>query len=271
MRGAVQVQGNVIAFGTGLVCPPQHGGVVAAHFRTARAVGRGPVEVVENQAADGVDTVVHPRGQDVDTKGILVGWRQAQLGAGPVYLRAHVHGGPRVVGRDPFGIESDRGAAGVYEHVDGDRRHRHELGAVLHADGIPVGAEDLDRLVTGGAEGLEPLVGLLAVVEGGGHAMDADKRVGDEFERGPFARLVGIVRLDVAIDCRDKGHLSVSGRQKAQQTRIHLPSRMRKPMLAQSRVLDGGGGNEDMATMVVNQLLPCWAKAKARWTSTVKV
>lgn len=64
---------------------------------------------------------------------------------------------------------------------------------MLHANGITVGTENLDRLIARGAKGLEPLVGLLAVIEGRRHAMDANVRVGDELERCPFAGLVRIV------------------------------------------------------------------------------
>lgn len=204
------MQSNVISFVTGLVCPPQHGGIVSAHFRTASAVGRGPVKVFENQAPDGMNSVVNACGQDIDAEGILLGWRQAKLSTGPVNLRAHVHGRTSVVRRYPFCIKRHSSAAGVYEHVDRHRRDRYELGAVLHTNCISVGAKDLDRLIAGGAECFEPLIGLLAVVEGGGHAMDADERVGNEFERRPLASLVRIMGLDVAIDC---GRKLVSRRQ----------------------------------------------------------
>lgn len=71
---------------------------------------------------------------------------------------------------------------------------------MLQASGISIGAENLDRRVTGSAESFQALVGLLTVIEGRGHAMDADKRVGHELKGGPRASLFGVVGLNMAID-----------------------------------------------------------------------
>lgn len=72
---------------------------------------------------------------------------------------------------------------------------------MLHAQGVTIGAEDLDGGVAGGPEGFETLVGLLAVVEGRGHAMDADEGVADEFGGRPLTSFLGPVGFDVAVDC----------------------------------------------------------------------
>jgi hypothetical protein len=69
---------------------------------------------------------------------------------------------------------------------------------VLHAAGILGRAKDLD-CVAWGAEGLEALVGLLAVVEGGSHAVDAQEGVGDEGWGAPLTGFLGVVGFDVAV------------------------------------------------------------------------
>ena len=77
--------------------------------------------------------------------------------------------------------------------------------------------------VVGGAESFEALIGLLAVVEAGGHAMDAEEGVGDEFWGGPLSGLLGVVAFDVAVYfadfeadvvpvCRRAGSVSCSER-----------------------------------------------------------
>ena len=53
-----------------------------------------------------------------------------------------------------------------------------------HALGVEGGAEDGD-FVRGGADGFEAFVGLHAVVEGGGEAVEAEVGVGDERRGGP--------------------------------------------------------------------------------------
>lgn len=200
MGCTVQVQGDVEALFACLVRPPQHGRIVAADLGASGAVGRSAVKLVQDEAAHRVHTVVHTGWQHVDTEGVLLGRAQAELCARAVDLRSHVHGSSRVVGWHPLGIEGDGRLAGVDKHVDWNRRDRDALGAVLHAGGIAVGAENLDGRVAGCAEGLEALVDLLAVVEGGCHAVDTDEGVGDELQGRPFPGLVGVAGLDVAID-----------------------------------------------------------------------
>jgi hypothetical protein len=43
---------------------------------------------------------------------------------------------------------------------------------------------------------------LLAVVEGGCHAVQAEVGVGDEGGRSPLASFDGVVGFDMAVDCR---------------------------------------------------------------------
>lgn len=197
--GAVEVEGDAVALGSGAVAPAQHGGIVAAHLGAAGAVGGGAVKLVEDQAVDGVGAVVDAGGQDVDAEHVLLGRAQTELSAGAVDLGADVHGGARLVGRDVLGIEGDGSLYGVEEQVSRDGRAADEGGRVLHADGVAVGAEDLN-VAGGGAECLETLIGLLAVVQGRGHAVDADEGVRDELGSSPFPRLDRVVALDVAID-----------------------------------------------------------------------
>lgn len=87
---------------------------------------------------------------------------------------------------------------GFNEDVLRDLGNGDEVCGVLHAESVFGGAEDLDGVV-GGTEGLQALIGLLAVVEAGGHAVDAKEGVGDEFWGGPLSGLLGVVAFDVAV------------------------------------------------------------------------
>jgi hypothetical protein len=70
---------------------------------------------------------------------------------------------------------------------------------VLHALGVRLRTEDIDRLVVGRTVSLKTFVALLAVVEGGCHAMDAHEWRLNELGGGPFAGLDGVGRFDVAV------------------------------------------------------------------------
>ncbi|RBQ66890.1 hypothetical protein VDGD_21652 [Verticillium dahliae] len=200
--GTTRVQRDAVALGAGLVAPAQDGGVVAADLGVAGAVGGGAVKLVEDEGLDGVDAVVDAGRDDEDGKGVLVGRREAELGARAVDLGAHVHGGARGVRRHKGGVEGDGGAAGVEEGLLGHAGHRGDVGRVLEAQGVAVGPEEGDRVVAGAAEGLEALVRLLAVVEGRRHAVDAHKGRRHELERRPLAGRLAVGGLDVAVDWR---------------------------------------------------------------------
>lgn len=199
---AIQVQRNPVALVARAVAEAQHGRVVAADLGVSRTVRRGAVKVVEDERVDGVGAVVDARGDHEDGEDVLLGRVEAELGGGAVQLGADVHGGAGLVGRDEAGVEGDGGLDGVEEEGLGDARHGDDVGGVLEAQGVLVRAEDVDCGVTGRAEGLEALVGLLAVVEGRGHAVDAHEGVRDELEGGPLAGRDGVGGLDVAVDWR---------------------------------------------------------------------
>jgi len=130
----------------------------------------------------------------------------------------------------------------------GDCRNGDHCGGVCKAGGISIWAEDSDFVIRG-AKGFHPFVGLLPVVEGGSHAMEAEERVCYEFGFGPHAGLDAVVGFDVAIDCwklaRAK-YIEVMGSGGV----VCLPSRTRKPMSLQSMVFTGGGGNAIFAWAV---------------------
>lgn len=172
--------------------------IVSTNLGTAGTIGRGTIELVEDEALDQVSTMVDTSGHDEDAEHVLFRWDEAQLGARPVDLWADVHGGTGLVRRDELGVEGDGGLNGVNEQVLGHGRTRDELGGALHAGGIAVGTKDGD-LVIGSAEGLQPLVGLLTVIQSRGHAVDADVGVRNKLEGRPFARLDRVVRLDVTV------------------------------------------------------------------------
>lgn len=66
---------------------------------------------------------------------------------------------------------------------------------------VPVWAEEGDSVAGDVAEGFEALEGLLAVVEAGREAVDADVGRGDEFGFRPAACAVGEVGFDVPVYC----------------------------------------------------------------------
>lgn len=202
---AVQMQSDAVSLGTGLVAPAKNGRIVAADLGIAGSLGGGAVKVVQDKSLDGVRAVVDTSRHDKDAEGILFGGGQAQLRAGAVELWANIQRSTRLVRRDKAAVESDGGAASLDKHVDGDMGHGGNVGRVLQAHGVLVGAENGEAAVLAGhAEGLEALVGLLAVVEGGRHAMEAHIGVGDELERRPLASGLGVGRFDVSVDCAEK-------------------------------------------------------------------
>jgi len=73
-----------------------------------------------------------------------------------------------------------------------------ERGGVRHSGGILGWAEDGNAII-GGSESFDAFVGLLAVVKGRSHAMEAEVGVCDEFWRGPLACVDGVVGFYVAI------------------------------------------------------------------------
>lgn len=200
MLDAVEVQRDAVALGARLVAPAQHGRVVAADLDVAGAVGRRAVKVLEDQALDGVHAVVDARGDHEDAERVLLGRRQAQLRAGAVDLRPDIHGRARLVGGHEARVERHGGLARLHEEVFRHGRHAHDLGRVLHAHGVLVRAEQRNLLVARQAEGLEALVGLLPVVEGRRHAVDADEGVRHILERRPLAGVHRVRRFDVAVD-----------------------------------------------------------------------
>lgn len=189
VRSTVQVQGDAEALGSGSLAPAQHRRVVAADLGAAGSVWRGAVELVQDQGVDRMGAVVDTSRQDVDAEHVLLRRVQAQLGAGAVDLGPDVHGGARLVRGHVLSIEGDGGLDSIDEEVVGDGRAGDELSRVLHAGGVAVRTEDLD-VARGGAEGLEALIGCLAVVEGRGHSVDPDEGVRHELEGRPFPGLL---------------------------------------------------------------------------------
>lgn len=181
-----------------LITVTQYRGVVAANLCAARALGGRAVEVLEDESLHGVDAVVDADREDVDAESVFLRRAEAELGGGAKDERADVHGCAGLEGGHVRGVEGDGGVDGFDEDVLWDLGDGDEVCGVLHAEGVFGGAEDLDGVV-GSAEGFEALIGLLAVVEAGGHAVDAEEGVGDEFWGGPLSGLLGVVAFDVAV------------------------------------------------------------------------
>lgn len=81
-----------------------------------------------------------------------------------------------------------------------DRRDGDHCCRVCQPGGIAGWSED-GNFIIGGAEGFHAFVGLLPVVEGGGHAMEAEEGVCYEGGFGPDTSLDAEVGFDVTIDC----------------------------------------------------------------------
>lgn len=196
--------------------------VVTADLCAARSFRGGAIEVLKNEGLDGVNTVVDADGEDVDAESVFLRRAEAELSGGPKDERADVHRSACLEGGHVRGIQSDGGVDGFDEDSLWDLGDGDEVRGVLHAEGVFGGAEDLDGVVWG-AEGLEALICLLAVVEAGGHAVDAEEGVGDEFGGGPLSGLLGVVAFDMAVYftdfeadvvpvCRRAGSVSCSER-----------------------------------------------------------
>jgi hypothetical protein len=181
-----------------LITVTEDRGVVTANLCAAGSLRGGTIKVLKDEGLDGVDAVVDANGEDVDAESVFLRRAEAELGRGSKDERADVHRCARLEGGHVRGVEGDGGVYGFDEDSLWDLGDGDEVRGVLHAEGVFGGAEDLDGVVWG-AEGLEALIGLLAVVEAGGHAVDAEEGVGDEFGGGPLSGLLGVVAFDVAV------------------------------------------------------------------------
>jgi len=85
------------------------------------------------------------------------------------------------------------------EYVLGHRWDGYERCGVLETGCVAVGTE-YGNFVGGGSECFHAFVGLLAVVEGGGHAVEAEVGVGDEFGGRPLSSFGAVVGFYVAVD-----------------------------------------------------------------------
>lgn len=88
----------------------------------------------------------------------------------------------------------------LQEQLDGGLGHGHKAGRLLHTLRVHVGAENVDGLVVGAADGFEAFVALLAVVQAGGHAMNAEVGVFHKLRGRPLAGFGGVVGFDMAGD-----------------------------------------------------------------------
>ena len=70
---------------------------------------------------------------------------------------------------------------------------------MCHSGCVILGSEYRDGVVGGRAEGFHSFVGLLAVVEAGGHAVDGEVGGGYEGWFGPLAGFDAVVGFDVAV------------------------------------------------------------------------
>ena len=96
------------------------------------------------------------------------------------------------------GIKSDGEVHTAQEMRFRYRRDGDEGGGVGHTGRVLRGAEYGDA-VGRGAEGFDAFIGLLAVVEAGGHAMEAEVWVGHEDWRGPLGGGDRVVGFNVAV------------------------------------------------------------------------
>lgn len=189
---------------------------------------------------------------ETDSKDVLVRGTQAELGTAAKQERPHVHAGAGGVRGDELGVPGDGHVDGAQEEVVGRGGHGDEGGAVLHAAGVQHGAEHADVAVVGGAEGLEALVALLAVVEPGREAVHREEGRDDEGGRRPGAGAGGVAALDVAVDLADTEadvgpvwgeRVSEETIQTDRQIQIQIIQReIRTDRVCRRREAHGGGG-----------------------------
>lgn len=194
----IEVQGDAKTLIACFITVTKDRCVVTTDLCAARALRGRAVEVLEDESLDGVDTVVDANGEDIDAESVFLRRAEAELGRGSKYERADVHCCTSLERRHVRGIEGDGGVDGFDEDILWDLGDGDKVCRVLHAEGVFGGTEDLDG-VAWGAEGFEALISLLAVVEAGSHAMDAEEGVGDEFWGRPLSCLLGVVAFDVAV------------------------------------------------------------------------
>lgn len=108
------------------------------------------------------------------------------------------------------------------------RRDCDKAGRVSHSFCVGRCAED-SYLVFWGSECFDPFKGLLGIVQGRCHTVDAEVGVLDELGFAPFAGLRVVVGFDMAIDCMN-GELRVN----VTEACSYMPSRTMKPILLQS-------------------------------------
>lgn len=100
---------------------------------------------------------------------------------------------------DKLCIQADRQVYAVLEVLDGHLWNGDERGAMLHALCVLLRTEDINHLVRGITECFQAFVALLAVVQTGCHAVQAQKGVFYELGRCPFSRFLRVRRFDVAV------------------------------------------------------------------------
>ena len=179
-----------IAGGVGEHAGVQRHGVVEAGLDVAGAVGRGAVEL-GNDELDGLDAalVVRADRSDEDAELILVGGLHADDVARGEHERADVERGAGAEGRHPGGVGLDDLLNGLDELILGEGGHLEAGGGVVHALRVHVGTEADDGAVFGGV-GLEALEDLLAVVKQAGALGERDGVVGGELALAPLAVFV---------------------------------------------------------------------------------
>ena len=194
------MQSNPVSIISSSVAESEHRSVVAANLSGTSTMRSGTIKVLEDECRDRVYAVVNAYRQHPHHKCILLRRRQAQLRRASKQQRANVHSGSCSSRRHKLCIQCHGSFYAGLEVLDGDFGHADKGGRVLHAACIHARTEDGDGRVVGGTEGFETLVALLAVVETGGHAVDAQVGRGDEFGGGPLACLFRVGGFDVAVD-----------------------------------------------------------------------
>jgi hypothetical protein len=114
--------------------------------------------------------------------------------------RTDVHQGFTAVWRDPFRISRNSHFDTLKEVLLWDFRYRHI--ACGDGEAVCVGFWAVEQdVAVWSAVRFEAFVGLLAVVEGRGEAVDFDVGVLDEGGFTPFSGFYCVFGLDVAVDC----------------------------------------------------------------------
>ncbi|MCY1177779.1 hypothetical protein D9M73_181030 [compost metagenome] len=201
MGHRIQVDGVGEVGFLGLGAGHQAGGIVATDLGGTGALWRGAVVAGNLEVVRGQATLEVGADRDAeDREDELGGGTHADVVTHADHERAQVQRAAGAVRRNETLVGADHGLAGFDELLGVDLRHQQTGATALHAQGVLVRAEQVDRAVLA-TVGLQAFEALLAVVQGRGAFTDVQYVVFGQGALVPLAIApygqVAFVGLDV--------------------------------------------------------------------------